>query len=167
MIWHQNWSYVQNMFLFNNSYCDSLWLGLLLCNKHYSIYYINQYPVYYLLQVRILMYIYFLRKWPCCCLRSSCSVCFWSPVEVLDQIQKLHDDFLLDEKRLRNANTAIEDSMDTRQDVKHKLSMCSSRGELVSLEKKIRELSVINLNKQVSLHLQSHKTDPWTSQRAV
>ncbi|XP_026221368.1 laminin subunit beta-4 isoform X2 [Anabas testudineus] len=69
--------------------------------------------------------------------------------ELLYQIQNFHDDFLLDERKLRNANTALEDSMDTRQDIKHKLSMCSSRGDLGSLEKKIKELSVADLNTQI------------------
>ncbi|KAM8891532.1 laminin subunit beta-4 isoform 2-T2 [Spinachia spinachia] len=68
-------------------------------------------------------------------------------VERLDEIQKLHEVFMLDEKRVRNGNKAVEDSMDTRQEVKHRLSMCSSQGHMLSLEKKVQQLSMVNLNK--------------------
>nr|XP_046250599.1 laminin subunit beta-4 [Scatophagus argus] len=69
--------------------------------------------------------------------------------ELLDEIQKLHKAFMSDEKRVRNANKALEDSMDTRQEVKQKLSTCSSRGDLAPLEKKVKELSVVDLNRKV------------------
>ncbi|XP_070687634.1 laminin subunit beta-4 [Pempheris klunzingeri] len=69
--------------------------------------------------------------------------------ELLDEIEKLHRAFMSDEKRVRNANKAVEDSMDTRQEVKHKLSTCSSRGDLAQLGKKVKELSVENLNRKV------------------
>ncbi|XP_029289830.1 laminin subunit beta-4 [Cottoperca gobio] len=69
--------------------------------------------------------------------------------ELLDEIQKLHESFLSDEKRVRNANKALEDSMDSRQEVKHKLSKCSSRGDLAPLEKKVRELSEVNFNNKI------------------
>lgn len=83
----------------------------------------------------------------------------WSAAELLIQIQKLHGDFMMDEDRLKNANTVMEYSMDTRQEVKRKLSMCS-RGRLASLMKKTSELTVANLHKQVS----SQVIDTWTSQ---
>ncbi|XP_034391852.1 laminin subunit beta-4 isoform X2 [Cyclopterus lumpus] len=70
------------------------------------------------------------------------------PDELLAEVQKLHEAFMLDEKRVRNANKAVEDSMDTRQEVKHKLNMCSSRGDMASLEK-VHELSVANLNRMI------------------
>lgn len=69
--------------------------------------------------------------------------------ELLDEIKKLHKSFMSEEKRVRNANKAVEDSMDTRQEVKRKLSTCSSRGDLALLEKKVNGLSVVNLNQQV------------------
>ncbi|XP_028287743.1 laminin subunit beta-4 isoform X2 [Parambassis ranga] len=69
--------------------------------------------------------------------------------ELLDKVQVLHKAFMSDEKRVKNANKALEDSMDTRQFVKHKLRMVSSSGELASLEKKVRELSVVNLNQKI------------------
>ncbi|TDH10018.1 hypothetical protein EPR50_G00093320 [Perca flavescens] len=71
--------------------------------------------------------------------------------ELLDEIQKRHNAFMLDEKRVRNASRALEDSMDTRQEVKHKLSMCSSSGsgDLALLEKNVKELSVVNLNRKL------------------
>ncbi|XP_054475687.1 LOW QUALITY PROTEIN: laminin subunit beta-4 [Anoplopoma fimbria] len=71
------------------------------------------------------------------------------PDELLNEIKKLHEAFMLGEKRLRNANKALEDSMDTRQEAKHKLSMCSSRGDMASLEKKVQELSVLKLNRVI------------------
>lgn len=72
-------------------------------------------------------------------------------VELLDEIKKLHKAFMLEEKRVRNANKALEDSMDTRQEVRQKLSTCSSQGDLDQLEKKVKGLSVVNLNQNVSL----------------
>lgn len=71
---------------------------------------------------------------------------------MLDEIKKLHRAFMSDEKRVRNANKAVEVSMDTRQEVKHKLSMCSSRGDLAPLEKRVKELSVVDLNRKVSMN---------------
>ncbi|CAJ1055766.1 laminin subunit beta-4 [Xyrichtys novacula] len=68
---------------------------------------------------------------------------------ILDEIQKLHKSFMSDEKRVRNANEAVEDSMDIRQDAKHKLSMCSGRGDLGPLEKKVKELDVVDFNRKV------------------
>ncbi|XP_019113332.2 laminin subunit beta-4 [Larimichthys crocea] len=71
-----------------------------------------------------------------------------SSEELLDEIQKLHKAFMSEEKRVRNANRALEDSMDTRQEVKHKLSACS-KGDLAPLEKKVKELSVVDLNRKI------------------
>ncbi|XP_008292613.1 laminin subunit beta-4-like [Stegastes partitus] len=69
--------------------------------------------------------------------------------ELLDEIQKLHKSFMSDEKRVRNANKAVEDSMDARQEVKRKLSTCNSKGDLVPLEKKVNGISVVDLNQQI------------------
>ncbi|XP_062418892.1 laminin subunit beta-4 isoform X2 [Pungitius pungitius] len=71
------------------------------------------------------------------------------PEERLDEIQKLHEVFMLDEMRVRNGNKAVEDSKDTRQEVKHELSMCSSKGDMVPLEKKIQQLSMVHLKKMI------------------
>ncbi|XP_041652348.1 laminin subunit beta-4 [Cheilinus undulatus] len=68
--------------------------------------------------------------------------------ELLQDIEKLHKTFMADEKRIRNANRAVEDSMDTRQDIKVKLSMCS-RGDLAPVDKKVQQLSVVNLNRKI------------------
>ncbi|XP_015257331.1 PREDICTED: laminin subunit beta-4-like isoform X1 [Cyprinodon variegatus] len=69
--------------------------------------------------------------------------------EMLEEIQKLHKIFMSDEKRLRNSSKAVEDSMDTRQELKRKLSMCKGRGPMAALEKKVKELSVLKLNQKV------------------
>lgn len=69
--------------------------------------------------------------------------------ELLDEIQKLHEAFMLDEQRVRIASKALEDAIDARQDVKHKLSMCSSTGDLVPLEKKVKQLSMVDLNHKI------------------
>lgn len=70
-------------------------------------------------------------------------------VELLDEIKKSFKSFTSEEKRLKNANQAVEDSADTRQDAKQKLSACSGEGVLGPLEKKVKALSVVNFNKQV------------------
>ncbi|XP_047189486.1 laminin subunit beta-4 isoform X2 [Scophthalmus maximus] len=69
--------------------------------------------------------------------------------ELLDEIQKLRQSFLSDENKVKTSHEALENSMDTRQEVKQKLSLCSSRGNLVPLEKKIKELSVVDLNRKI------------------
>uniref|UniRef100_A0A665UDS4 Laminin subunit beta-1 n=1 Tax=Echeneis naucrates TaxID=173247 RepID=A0A665UDS4_ECHNA len=70
--------------------------------------------------------------------------------ELKDQIQKLHEDFLLDEKRIKRANKALENAMEIRQEVKHKLNMCNVEGGAQApLENKVKELSVVNLNQKV------------------
>jgi len=42
--------------------------------------------------------------------------------------------------------------MDTRQEVKHKLSMAIREVDLAPLEKKLRELSVVSLNQKVRIY---------------
>ncbi|XP_072241454.1 laminin subunit beta-4 [Leuresthes tenuis] len=69
--------------------------------------------------------------------------------ELLGDIQKLHKAFMSDEKRTRNSNKAVENSMDTRQEVKHRLSVPIRDVDLAPLEKKLRELSVVSLNQKV------------------
>lgn len=83
-------------------------------------------------------------------------------VELLEEIQKLNKSFTSDEKRVRNANEALEDSMDTRQKAKHKLSMCSGGGDLAPLEKKAEELSAVDLNRKVSINQNCHMTSTET-----
>lgn len=67
-----------------------------------------------------------------------------------------------DEKRVRNANKALEDSIDTRQKAKHKLSMCSDGGDLALLEKKAEELSAVDLNRKVRINQNCHMTSTET-----
>uniref|UniRef100_A0A668SLK7 Laminin, beta 4 n=1 Tax=Oreochromis aureus TaxID=47969 RepID=A0A668SLK7_OREAU len=69
-------------------------------------------------------------------------------VELLDEIQTLYKVFMLEHERVRNVSKAVEDSMDTRQEVKYKLSMCNT-GDLALLKKKVTELSVVQLNQKV------------------
>lgn len=57
-----------------------------------------------------------------------------------------------DDKRVRNTKQVLEDSMDTRQLAKQKLSMCSGDGDLAALEKKVKDLSVVNLSKKVRMN---------------
>uniref|UniRef100_A0A8C6MJ84 Laminin, beta 4 n=1 Tax=Nothobranchius furzeri TaxID=105023 RepID=A0A8C6MJ84_NOTFU len=57
-----------------------------------------------------------------------------------------------DEKRIRNSNKVTMDSIDTRQEIKLKLSMCRNRGNLAALEQKVKELSEIKLNQKVRKH---------------
>lgn len=72
-------------------------------------------------------------------------------IELLDEIQKLFKAFMEDEKRVKDATKAVEDSMDTRQQAKQKLGQCV-KGDLEPLEKEIQELSVESLNRQVSIN---------------
>ncbi|XP_061578256.1 laminin subunit beta-4 [Cololabis saira] len=69
--------------------------------------------------------------------------------ELLEKIGELNKSFMADEKRVKNSKKAVEDSMDTRQEAKAKLSTCSSKGGSAPLEKKINELSAGKLNKTV------------------
>ncbi|XP_039860060.1 laminin subunit beta-4 isoform X2 [Simochromis diagramma] len=69
-------------------------------------------------------------------------------VELLDEIQTLYRFFMLEDERVGNVSKAVEDSMDTRQEVKHKLSMCNT-GDLALLKKKVTELSVVQLKQKV------------------
>ncbi|XP_069572970.1 laminin subunit beta-4 isoform X2 [Brachyistius frenatus] len=69
--------------------------------------------------------------------------------ELLDEIQKLHKAFMSDEKKVRSAGRAVEVSMDTRQEVKSKLSACSGGQDLSPLEKKVKELSVVGFNQKI------------------
>lgn len=83
-----------------------------------------------------------------CSLKTSCVPCR-PAVDLLEEIKMLNQLFKLNDKRVRDANNALEDSMDTRQKAKHKLSMCSGKGDLVPLEKKTEDLNVTDLNRKV------------------
>ncbi|KAG7468897.1 laminin subunit beta-4-like [Solea senegalensis] len=63
-----------------------------------------------------------------------------------DETQELLKNVLLDENRVNVARKALEVSVETRQGVDHKLSQCR---DLTPLEKSIKELSVVMLNRQV------------------
>ncbi|KAM9375661.1 laminin subunit beta-4 [Pholidichthys leucotaenia] len=70
--------------------------------------------------------------------------------DLQDEIQRAHEAFMLDEKRVRNAMQAVEDSMDTRQEAKRKVAECGScGGDLAPLEKKVEEMNVTKLNQKV------------------
>uniref|UniRef100_A0A1A8RJK3 Laminin, beta 4 n=2 Tax=Nothobranchius rachovii TaxID=451742 RepID=A0A1A8RJK3_9TELE len=72
-----------------------------------------------------------------------------SDAEIVDEIRQLHQVFIADEKRIRNSNKVTMDSIDTRQEIKLKLSMCRNRGNLAALEQKVKELSEIKLNQKI------------------
>lgn len=88
----------------------------------------------------------------CLFFTSELSVHPESVAELLNEIQTLHKTFLSDEKRVRSSTKAVEDSMDTRQKAKHKLHTCKCSGNLATLAKKVKELSVVKLNKKVRTH---------------
>ncbi|KAM6937856.1 laminin subunit beta-4 [Xenentodon cancila] len=69
--------------------------------------------------------------------------------ELLEKIHELYKFFMADETSVRNAKKAVEESMDTRQEVRSKLGTCSDRGDLAPLKKKVKELSEANLIKKV------------------
>lgn len=83
-----------------------------------------------------------------CSLKTNSVPCR-SAVDLLEEIKMLNQSFKLNDKRVRDANQALEDSMDTRQKAKHKLSMCSGKGDPSPLEKKIEDLNVTDLNRKV------------------
>lgn len=73
-----------------------------------------------------------------------------SNLELLDEISKLSNASMLDEERVRSTNQTLEDSMNTRREAELNLSMCCSKGDLEKeLEKKVKGLSVVDLNRQV------------------
>lgn len=77
-------------------------------------------------------------------------------VELLDEIETLHNGLRLEMERVGNAGKAVEDSMDTRQTVKSKLDTFSSRGVLEPLEKNIKKLSMVDLNRKVGVYPTSY-----------
>lgn len=68
--------------------------------------------------------------------------------EFRDEIKKLLKNFLLDENKVNHAHKSLEDSMETRQQAEQKLDTCKN---LTPLEKKIKDLSVVPLNRQVRI----------------
>lgn len=70
-------------------------------------------------------------------------------VDLLEEIKMLNKLFKLNDKRVRDADKALEDSMDTRQKAKHKLSMYSGKGKLAPLENQTEDLNVTDLNRKV------------------
>ncbi|XP_067090683.1 laminin subunit beta-4 [Osmerus mordax] len=69
--------------------------------------------------------------------------------EALDEIMKLHKEYMADEKRVKAADKALEDSMDTRLKIKEKLSSCNRSGNMGPLENKVKALSVAGLNGKI------------------
>ena len=70
----------------------------------------------------------------------------------MDEIKKLHKDFMADQKRVRDADQALEDSKDTRRALKGHLGSCGSKGNMSHLEEKVNSLDVVKLNEAVSVH---------------
>lgn len=67
-------------------------------------------------------------------------------------INKLNNASILDEERVRNTNQTLEDSMNTRREAEVNLTTCCGKGDLEKeLEKKVKGLSVVDLNRQVCL----------------
>lgn len=64
---------------------------------------------------------------------------------------------MLDEERVRNTNQILEDSMNTRREAELNLTMCCGKGDLAPLEKDVKGLSVVDLNKQVCVK----KMEKW------
>lgn len=88
------------------------------------------------------------------CPRKTNSVPCRPAVDLLEEIKMLNKSFKLNDNRVQDANQALEDSMDTRQKAKHKLSMCSGKGDLAPLEKETEDLNATNLNRKVgSCHM--------------
>ncbi|KAJ8002829.1 hypothetical protein DPEC_G00163040 [Dallia pectoralis] len=69
--------------------------------------------------------------------------------KVLETIRKHHADFLIDQKKVKDAERALENSMDTRQEIKKHLADCGSLEEMEKLENDVKALSVLNLNEKI------------------
>ncbi|KAM6973327.1 laminin subunit beta-4 [Aplochiton taeniatus] len=69
--------------------------------------------------------------------------------DALEDIKDLYNHFTASEKRVKKAEKALEDSMNTRQEIKEKLASCGSKGDFGPLEKKIDALSVAKLNEDI------------------
>uniref|UniRef100_A0A8C5CFG7 Laminin subunit beta-1 n=1 Tax=Gadus morhua TaxID=8049 RepID=A0A8C5CFG7_GADMO len=76
---------------------------------------------------------------------------FSPPSELLDEIRKLHKDFMAEEKKVQDADTAVEDSMNTRQALKGLGANCGTNGNLSQLVDKVNALDVVTLNEKVSV----------------
>uniref|UniRef100_A0A3Q4B398 Laminin subunit beta 4 n=1 Tax=Mola mola TaxID=94237 RepID=A0A3Q4B398_MOLML len=71
------------------------------------------------------------------------------PDKLLAEIKKLHKAVMSDAKRVENTNKTLENSKDTRQEAERKLSTCCGSEELAALEKKVKELTVADLNRKI------------------
>lgn len=69
--------------------------------------------------------------------------------ELMDEIKKLHKDFMADNKKVRNADQALEDSKDTRRALMDSLGRCSKKGNMSHLEDKVNSLDVVKLNEAI------------------
>ncbi|XP_056455383.1 laminin subunit beta-4 [Gadus chalcogrammus] len=69
--------------------------------------------------------------------------------ELLDEIRKLHKDFMAEEKKVHDANAAVEDSMNTRQALKGLGANCGAKGNLSQLVDKVNALDVVTLNEKI------------------
>ncbi|CAL8355306.1 unnamed protein product [Lota lota] len=68
---------------------------------------------------------------------------------LMDEIRKIHKDFMAEEKKVRNANQALEDSMNTRQALKGRQASCSAKGNLTRLVDRVNALDVLTLNENI------------------
>lgn len=76
--------------------------------------------------------------------------------ELLDEISKLHKSSTLDEERVNNTNQTLEDSMNTKKEVELNLTMCCNKDDLAPLEKKVKGLNVMDLNRKVCFNQNCH-----------
>lgn len=58
---------------------------------------------------------------------------------------------MLDEERVRNTSQTLEESMKTRLEAELNLTTCCGKGDLAPLESKVKDLSVVDLNRQVGV----------------
>lgn len=62
----------------------------------------------------------------------------------------------MDEERVRNTNQTLEDSMNTRLEAELNLTTCCGQADLAPLERKVKALSVVDLNRQVCVLQNTH-----------
>lgn len=70
----------------------------------------------------------------------------------------LNESISLNDKRVKDANKALQDSMDTREMVKFNLSRCSDKEDLAELEMDLEDLNITSLNGKVRSR---HVTLTW------
>lgn len=79
---------------------------------------------------------------------NATTVCVIS-TDILNKIKKLYEEFTDSEKKVEAAKKAQEASKKMRENVTLELAKCRI-GEMDKLERKVKALSVANLNKEVN-----------------